>query len=607
MIPSMNRMLPFLLSLLLLSAGAVAAAPLPRGKVIDKVVCTHQPDQAYALYLPSTYTPERKWPVLYAFDARGQGKTVAKLFQQAAETYGWIVVSSWSSASDVAGDRPMEGNFAIMRALWADTHAGLSIDDRRVYAAGYSGTVRFACLLGLTAPGSIAGVIGASAGFPIGTQPKKDNPFVFFGTYGDHDFNYYELRDLDQALGAVAVPHRIEGFAGSHEWPPVELATRAVGWMELQAMKKGLREKSPSVIEAEWSADRERAKAQAAAHPADAFHTWSAMAADYAGLRDVSEAEKEAAALSASPACQKELRDREARDRRDKALLADAPGILANTNPGNDPVTVAQIAAALKIPELKKRAESADAEESLSAQRILNMYAGQLAFYQPQALLAKKEYDRAIFMMSVAAEIHPDDPDLWVGMASVYASKGKSGTKKALESLRTAVDKGFTDRKYLDKEPAFADLRKEPEFAEIMARMPAAPVQVPPPAPAPVSEDAALQGMKLLPGYKHVREQGIDSSVGRIVKGDRTVIRYDIGPMAGLQVTPEDKKFCSSYQEMDVEGQTMRVCLQGHSFKVTFVEAQANFSGEAQDDGELVSLIEMLKTFRGPHRVRPQR
>jgi poly(3-hydroxybutyrate) depolymerase len=463
----MAHKLIVLLSLLLVATGA-AAAELPRGTLIEKVVCANQPDQAYTLYLPSTYSPERRWPVLYAFDARRDGKAVAALFQRAAETYGWIVVSSWNTESDVAGDRPMEGNFAAMRALWADTHARLSIDDRRVYVAGHSGTVRFACVLALAAPGSVAGVIGASAGFPIGSTPAKDNPFIFYGTYGDRDFNYYEMRDLDQTLGAVAVPHRIEGFAGTHEWPPADLATRAVGWMEIQAMKSGLREKSPELIETEWSADRERARAQAAVHPADAFHTWSAMAVDYAGLRDVSEAEHEAAALTASPACQKEVREREARDRRDKEILASAPGILARANPGNEPVTVAQIAAALKIPELKKRIESPDPEESLSAKRILNTYFGQLAFYQPQALLPKKKYDLAIFMMSIAAEIHSETPDLWVEMAKVYALKGKPGHKKALECLRTAVDKGLADRTLLET-PEFSELRKEAKFLEILA------------------------------------------------------------------------------------------------------------------------------------------
>jgi predicted esterase len=459
---------------LALAASGLAAEPspaappaaLPRGALVERVPCAGQPDQAYALYLPSTYTPDRRWPILYAFDARENGRRVAELFRPAAEVHGWIVVSSWNTASD----GPMAPNFTAMHALWADTHARFAIDDSRVYAAGYSGTVRFACILALTAPGTIAGVIGAGAGFPFGSTPKKDNPFAFFGTVGDRDFNYYEMNDLDAAMGALGLPHRIEHFSGLHDWPPADLARKAVAWMELQAMKSGKREKSPALVEAEWARDRERARAQAAAHPADALHTWSAMAADYAGLRDVSEAQKEAAALAASPACQKELHDRAERDRRDKDLLAQAPGILAYSNPGNEPVTVSQIAAALKVPELKKRSASADPEESLSAKRILNTYLGQTLFYQPQSMIERKEYDRAIFMLNVGAEIRPDDPGIWVEIASVQARKGKPGRKKALEALHTAVDKGLSDPADLNRDE-FAGLRQDEEFQRILAQV----------------------------------------------------------------------------------------------------------------------------------------
>ncbi len=457
--------IPLAISLTL--AVSSRAAGLPRGTLVEKVLCAGQPDQAYALYLPSHYTPDHPWPILYAFDARGDGKRVAELFRPAAEAHGWIVVSSWNSASD----GPMAPNFTAMHALWADTHARFAIDDSRVYAAGYSGTVRFACILGLTAPGTIAGVIGAGAGFPFGTPPKKDNPFAFFGTVGDRDFNWYEMNDLDAAMGSLGLPHRIEHFAGTHDWPPPDLAMKAVTWMEIQAMKTGKREKSPALVEAEWARDREQARSQAAAHPADAFHTWTAMAADYAGLRDVSEAQKEAAALAASPACQKELRERAERDRRDKELLANAPGILAAGNPDNGPVTVAQVVAALKIPELKKRAASADPEESLSAKRILNTYLGQTLFYQPQSMIEKKEYDRAVFMLSVGAEIQPDDPDIWVSIASVQARKGKPGRKKALEALHTALDKGLSDPAELADRKTFDDLRQDEDFQRILAQV----------------------------------------------------------------------------------------------------------------------------------------
>jgi predicted esterase len=482
-----RRCRPFLFAIVLSAAAPGWAAPpaspvpppvpqapealdLPRGTLIERVPCVGHPEQSYALYLPKGYTPERRWPILYAFDASSEGRSVAALFQNAAETYGWIVVSSWNTASD----GPMEPNFKAMSALWPDTHARFAIDDSRVYAAGFSGTVRFACILALTAPGTISGVIGAGAGFPFGTPPKKGNPFIFFGTVGDRDFNWWEMNDLDASLTALAVPHRIEHFAGTHDWPPAPLATQAVAWMEMQAMKAGKRPTDAALVAAQWSADRGRAQALAASHPADALRTWKAMAADYAGLReasDIAEAEREASALAASPACQKELRDREERDRRDKKILADGPGILARANPGNEPVTVAQIAAQLKIPELKARAASADVEESLAAKRILNTYLGQTRFYLPQMYRERKEYDRAIFVLSVGAEILPDDPWTWVEIARFYALKGKPGHKKALEALHRAADKGLADPKALTEGESFAALRQEEEFRQVLAQV----------------------------------------------------------------------------------------------------------------------------------------
>src|SRR3954466_7161297 len=155
-----SRFIWISLAAVLTLAASGLAAELPRGVLVEKVPCAGQPDQAYALYLPSNYTPDRRWPILYAFDARANGKRVAELFQPAAEAHGWIVVSSWNTASD----GPMEPNFTAMHALWADTHARFAIEHSRVYAAGYSGTVRFACILALTAPGSITGTDDTGAG-----------------------------------------------------------------------------------------------------------------------------------------------------------------------------------------------------------------------------------------------------------------------------------------------------------------------------------------------------------------------------------------------------------------------------------------------------------
>jgi tetratricopeptide (TPR) repeat protein len=460
------------LAILAGSPGPVSGqAPLQAGTVIETISCQGAPDQRYALYLPSGYRPDRAWPVLYALDARGDGKRVAEVFQAGAERYGWVVASSYNSASDLSVDP----NPAALRAMWTDTHARLALDDRRVYVAGYSGTVRSAIRLALVAPGSIVGIFGAGAGFPFERPPAKGDPFDFFGTVGTRDFNYYEMLDLERNLAALSLPFRIDVFTGDHDWPPPELAACGIGWLELRAMQRGLREKDAGLIDALWAADLEQARtAEAAGRGTDALRTWSAMRSSYAGLRDTAEAERKAAELAASAAVQREIAQREERIRRDKAYLAEAPRIFNRAmsgGPDAPPPTAARIAAELKITEWKKRAASADVEESLSAQRVLNTLSGQTGFYLPTLYIERKEWDKAILMLSVAAEIHPDNPRIWVSIAKTNARKGKAGRKRALEALEKAVALGWTDRALIDGEPVFDELRQDKRFQEIVGKM----------------------------------------------------------------------------------------------------------------------------------------
>src|SRR5919202_1116555 len=70
---------PVVLSLAVLFAFAAApraarAEELPRGVVLDAVACRGDATQTYALYLPSAYTPEKGWPIIYAFDPGARGK-----------------------------------------------------------------------------------------------------------------------------------------------------------------------------------------------------------------------------------------------------------------------------------------------------------------------------------------------------------------------------------------------------------------------------------------------------------------------------------------------------------------------------------------------------
>src|SRR5579885_2658740 len=136
----MRRMPLLLLLVLALGPAAHGDTPpaLPKGELIGKVGCTAEPGESYALYIPRSYTPGRRSPILYILDARGRAELPARLFVAGAEKYGYLLASSYQSASD----GPVAPTLNAMQAMWNDTHRRFAIDDKRVYVAGFSGTVR---------------------------------------------------------------------------------------------------------------------------------------------------------------------------------------------------------------------------------------------------------------------------------------------------------------------------------------------------------------------------------------------------------------------------------------------------------------------------------
>src|SRR5262249_48470365 len=100
---------------------------IPRGRIVERVEALSDSSQSYALYLPSNYTPDRKWPVLYAFDPGARGRLPVERFKEAAEKYGWIVVGSNNSRNG-----PWSVSVNAWNAMQTDTHQRFAIDDERM-------------------------------------------------------------------------------------------------------------------------------------------------------------------------------------------------------------------------------------------------------------------------------------------------------------------------------------------------------------------------------------------------------------------------------------------------------------------------------------------
>ena len=197
------QLLPFLL---LCSPLAGQQDRFPVGSMAEKIACRSDPTQTYTLYLPSSFTPDRRWPALLVFDPRGRATFAAEIFRAAAEKYGWIIISS----NDTRSDGPMEPNIKALNALWPEVHLRYPTDPKRIYAAGFSGGGIVAWLLAQTT-GGLAGILINSGGRLPDGIPTDKLAFVHYGTTGIRDFNYRPMHDIDALLeqGSPAPSRRL--------------------------------------------------------------------------------------------------------------------------------------------------------------------------------------------------------------------------------------------------------------------------------------------------------------------------------------------------------------------------------------------------------------
>jgi pimeloyl-ACP methyl ester carboxylesterase len=275
-------------------SGAVSAEELPLGQLIDDVQCQEDGSQRYALYVPSTFTPLRLWPVIFVFDPGGHGRTGVERYQAAAEKYGYIVAGSNNSRNG-----PVQNSLIAAMAMAADVDDRFPLNRERIYTAGMSGGARVAMRLALNfelisgpaGPG-VAGVLASSAGFPNGTSFRESVPFPIFGTAGTDDFNHREMSRLERDLIS---PHRVEVFEGGHTWLPVDLATDGIEWMEIQAMRRGLRPRDPKLVDEIFAKRIARGDAQRSS--LEKLRELKSVAIDFKGLKDVAGLAERAAML----------------------------------------------------------------------------------------------------------------------------------------------------------------------------------------------------------------------------------------------------------------------------------------------------------------------
>ncbi len=225
----------YLIAILLLFPLLGNGQELPTGEIIPRVTCLEDSSQHYALFVPSGYTPERAWPVIFFFEPAARAMLPLERYSGLAERFGYITLCSWNSRNG-----PNEPIFAAANAMYADAFTRFNLDKGRACLSGFSGGARISCLIALSNP-YVKAVIGCGAGFPYSRMPEEEITFDYCGIIGRQDMNYQELLLLDSTLEQRSASHLLLTFPEGHRWPDTNTFRSAFYWLETGAMRSGKR------------------------------------------------------------------------------------------------------------------------------------------------------------------------------------------------------------------------------------------------------------------------------------------------------------------------------------------------------------------------------
>lgn len=434
-----------------------------RGTMVNSVACLEDSKQSYALYLPSRYSPDQRWPIIYAFDPFARGKTAVEVYQAAAEKYGYIVVGSNNSKNG-----PVAPQLEAAQAVWNDTHRRFAIDKDRVYTTGLSGGARVATSFAMYCyTCAITGVIAHGAGYPVGFSTKQtaNDHFIYYAAVGDVDFNYPELALLRKKKDEQGAQFKVKVYPGPHQWAPPEIAEDAVAWLELKAMQSGTRKADPVFSERLFAATQaEAAQAEQHSDTLAQYYAVRSLVFDFKGLTDASAWEAKLNALKASKALKNAVQHEQHEIDLQQSLVATAQGELAQLGAADQD---AQISSGHRIASVLadlRRAYSTGSESTVYSRAftqlfIQGMEAGQEEF-------RNHRLSSAAVYFQLMAEAAPDQ--VWP-LVALAETRVRAGNKKAaLKALEEASQRGLKHPEALAQDPELQPLASEPAFQKIV-------------------------------------------------------------------------------------------------------------------------------------------
>jgi len=425
------------------------------GVVVDKVPCTSDTSESYALYLPSDYKSSQLFPVVFFFDAHKRGALVVKKYKIVAEKLGFILVASNNSENG----QPAKVRERILYHFMQDVENRFSLDPQRIYTSGFSGGARVAAGIGLFNT-SVSGTIGLEAGFPAIRQ-IPDNHLTWVGVVGNLDFNYLEMKYLENYLDKLGMKNLLIVYPGKHALPPAKIFERAYDFLDLTAMREKIIPINQALIDSvKLMYEKIRLNAVKKHQLLKQLETDQTLVKNLEGLTHLSFFKKEIKRLSTNKYVL-------IKKKRENTLMKTEAETQQRFNEAMNERDAAWWKHQIQIIYQKKKAARYE-DEKLMNQRLLN-YLSLTSYLYANGSIDHDQLEAAKKFLMMYQMVDPENDMVYFLKAEYYALKNQK--EKALSSLQDAVNHGFKDAHRTETNAYFQKLKIYKKFNQLLKEM----------------------------------------------------------------------------------------------------------------------------------------
>ncbi len=207
---------------------------LKKGTILDAVPVHDSIPETFSLYLPTSFSTDKQWPLLLVFDLKGKEKQALSMFVLAAEKEGYVLAAPQVFDSLSLSNNILKTNRAAQRIMDL-----LPIHKSRVYTAGASSGARFASLVPIFIK-EVHGAISIGASITNTDLINVKRPFHFIGIVNKRNYNYPDLLTVERILDRYRFPNQVLLYQGEREWPDVSYLRKSMKLFTLAAMARKL-------------------------------------------------------------------------------------------------------------------------------------------------------------------------------------------------------------------------------------------------------------------------------------------------------------------------------------------------------------------------------